>query len=333
MSAASTTASTWRGSITSVTSGRPGLGARLLQDLERLLAEPLEGVRRGARLEGAAAEHRHALGGDGARGLERLLARLDRARAGDEAEVAVADAAAAHLDHGRIGRQLAGDELVRLEDRQHLLDPGEALERQRREQLALADRADHRRLAAGRDECRAAGFVEPRDDLVHLLLGGARAHHDQQLRCACDRHRNSLGRITSMAARPPRSPASSPASSRPGERRSATTAAASASTSRRRSTDDGVLLHRRPALDHVEYDPQELRDYTLDLRGDAVRDRARPGPLDRLLPEPRHRARRGRRGCCAPSTSYGELRPHDAVQGEVRPARTSSRPASSRTPS
>ena len=174
-----------------------GLGARLHEDLERLVAEPLERVRRGARLEGAAAEHRHALGGDGARRLERLLPRLDGARAGDEAEVAVADPPAAHLDHGRIGRQLARDELVRLEDRQHLLDAGEALERQRREQLALADRADHGRLAAGRDERRAAGLVEPRDDLVHLLLGGARAHHDQQLGCAGDCHRASLGRITS----------------------------------------------------------------------------------------------------------------------------------------
>ena len=76
-SATSTTASTWRGSISSVTSGRPGLLARLHEDLERLVAEPLERVRRRARLEGAAAEHRHALGGDAARGLERLLARLD----------------------------------------------------------------------------------------------------------------------------------------------------------------------------------------------------------------------------------------------------------------
>src|SRR5581483_1836014 len=126
-----------------------GLVAGLLENLERLLAEPLEGVGRRARLEGAAAEHRHALGGDRARRLERLLARLHRARACDEAEVAVADPAAAHLDHRRVRGELAGDELVRLEDRQDLLDAGEALERQRREQLPLADRADHGRLPAG----------------------------------------------------------------------------------------------------------------------------------------------------------------------------------------
>src|SRR5437879_2607791 len=107
---------------------------------ERALAEPLEGVGRGAWLERAAAEHRHALGRDYTRRLERLLTGLDRARARDEAEVAVADAAAANLDHRGIRRELAAHELVRLQDRQHLLDARVALERQRREQLALADR-------------------------------------------------------------------------------------------------------------------------------------------------------------------------------------------------
>src|SRR5205085_6409984 len=86
---------------------QPGLVASLLEDLERLVAEPLECIRRGAGLEGAAAHHRHALGGYGARSLERLLTRLDRAGAGDEAEVAVPDATAAHLDNGRIRRKLA----------------------------------------------------------------------------------------------------------------------------------------------------------------------------------------------------------------------------------
>ena len=65
--------------------------ARLGEDLEALRAEALERVRRGARLERAAAEHRRAGRGDRARRLERLLARLDRARPRDEPEEAVAD--------------------------------------------------------------------------------------------------------------------------------------------------------------------------------------------------------------------------------------------------
>src|SRR5581483_4233096 len=88
----------------------------------------------------------------------------------------------------RVRGELAGDELVRLEDRQDLLDSGEALERQRREQLPLADRADHGSLPAGGDERRAAGLLEPGDDLVHLLGRRGSAHHDQQLGCSYDSH-------------------------------------------------------------------------------------------------------------------------------------------------
>ena len=55
---------------------QPGLLARLLEDLERLLAEPLERVRRGARLEGAAAEHRHALGRLTARAVSSVCSRV-----------------------------------------------------------------------------------------------------------------------------------------------------------------------------------------------------------------------------------------------------------------
>ena len=169
-SATSTTASTCARVHQLGHERQPGLLARLDEDLERHVAEALERVRRGARLERAAAQHRHACGGDRARGLERLLARLDRARAGDEAEVAVADAAAAHLDHGRVGRELARDELVRLEDRQHLLDA-------RRSPRAAAPRAARARRSRrsrsprgpGVTSARAAGLLEARDDVVDLL--------------------------------------------------------------------------------------------------------------------------------------------------------------------
>ena len=93
---------------------------------------------------------------------------------GDEAEGRVADPPAVDLDHGRVGRELARDELVGLEDRQHLLDARIALERQRREQLALADRADHGRLAPARDARVDAGLLEPRDDVLGLLGRRAR---------------------------------------------------------------------------------------------------------------------------------------------------------------
>ena len=139
-------------------------------------------------LEGAAAEHRRAGLRDRARRLERLLAVLNRARPGDQPEGVVADAAPAHLDHGRVGRELPRDELVRLQDRQDLLHAGVALERQRRERLALADRADHGRLAAGRHVRVGAGLGEPLDDVVDLLGRRVRAHDDQELWRSGDSH-------------------------------------------------------------------------------------------------------------------------------------------------
>src|SRR6185312_7583971 len=72
---------------------------------------------------------------------------LDRAWPRNQSECVVADAAAVDLDHGRVGRELAGDELVRLQDREHLLDARVALQRQGGQRLALADRTDHGRLA------------------------------------------------------------------------------------------------------------------------------------------------------------------------------------------
>jgi hypothetical protein len=96
---------------------QPGLLARLDEDRQGLFAETAEGVRRRPRLEGAAAQHRRAGVRDRTGRLERLLPVLDRAGPGDQAEGVISERAAVHLDHGRIRRELARDQLVRLEDR------------------------------------------------------------------------------------------------------------------------------------------------------------------------------------------------------------------------
>ena len=66
-SACSATASAWWPSSSSVTTGSPVCRARLGEDLQACDAEPVERERRRARLEGAAAQHRRAGGGDRAR--------------------------------------------------------------------------------------------------------------------------------------------------------------------------------------------------------------------------------------------------------------------------
>ena len=115
-------------------------------------------------------------------------------------------------------------------------------------------------------------------------------------------------------ARP--SSGSSPASSRPAERRSATTAAASASTCRprrsaTRSSASSTCTRSRSSTTR----PSSARS-TLDLAAMLFATGPRRRALDDLLPAPRDGARRGG---VAP-LGRDELRPvgpHDAVQGEV----------------
>ena len=89
-------------SISSVTTGRPVSRLGLGEQPQPLLAQPLEGVGRGARLVGAAAQQRRAAVAHDARRLQRLLARLDGAGAGDQREVIAADLAPVDLEHGAL---------------------------------------------------------------------------------------------------------------------------------------------------------------------------------------------------------------------------------------
>src|SRR5204862_298331 len=80
--------------------------------------------------------------------------------AGVEGEAPAPDRVAVDVDHGVVADKLPRDELVRLEQRHHLLDAGIALEREAGDLLALADRPDHGRLAAVGDMRRGAGVLE-----------------------------------------------------------------------------------------------------------------------------------------------------------------------------
>ena len=131
-----------------------GVVARRGQHLEALLAEALEGVGRGARLEGAAAQHVAARRLDGAGGLQHLLRRLDGARAGDEGEVPAADLDAVHVDHRVALLELAAHQLVGPQDRDHPVHARHGLERQLRDLLAVADDADDRDALAQRRDAR-----------------------------------------------------------------------------------------------------------------------------------------------------------------------------------
>ena len=181
-SATSSTASRSRMSISSVTIGRPVSALRLGEQPQPLLTEPLERVRGGARLVGAAAEQRRAGVAHDARGLERLLARLDRAGPGDQREVVAADLAPLDIEHGALAvGDLRGGELVGLEDRHDAVDARLALEPEALDAgvlLDVADRADHGHARARAAMGARAGSLDLLNDRLDLLGGRGLLHHD-----------------------------------------------------------------------------------------------------------------------------------------------------------
>ena len=159
-----------------------GLLLGLGEQPQALLAEPLERVGRGARLVGAAAEQRAAGRLDDARGAERLVARLDRARPGDHREVLAADPAAVDLDHvGCCGRICADASLYGLRIGTTCSTPGAPSRPSRIDVLAVADRADHGHLLAARRMGSCTDVLDAVDDGLDLLLRRRRFHHDHHL--------------------------------------------------------------------------------------------------------------------------------------------------------
>ena len=101
---------------------RPVSRRALASSFKPFEPEALEFVRRGARLEGAAAQDGGAGGFDRMGGGEQLLLALDRARSGHDLQLFAADQVAPHIDGG-IGRvRLAADEFVALLHRHDALD-------------------------------------------------------------------------------------------------------------------------------------------------------------------------------------------------------------------
>ena len=92
----------------------------------------------------------------------------------------------------------------------------------------------------------------------------------------------------------------------------------------------GVLLHRRPPLDHGRLRPRRPARAHARPGGAPLRDRPRPRALDGLRPEPRDRPRRG--GVAALRRhELRPARPDDAVQGQGRAAGVRHAPGSSPT--
>ena len=98
------------------------------QDLQALLPQALEGVRRGARLEGAAAHELQPGALQERGGGLHLLLGLHGAGPGNDGEASRANGHAAHGDPRGVGMELPGGKLVRLEHAQHAFHAGQLVE-------------------------------------------------------------------------------------------------------------------------------------------------------------------------------------------------------------
>ena len=149
---------------------------RFAQHAQALFAEPLEAVRRAARLERAAAEdlgagllHRRG-------GREDLLFGLRRARAGHHDDLVAADPHVVDDDDGAFGLEGAARELVRLGDAKHLVHAVHH-RNQRRIHFVRADDAEHGAIDARGPVHVHARLDQRRDDFFDLRLGCPLFHY------------------------------------------------------------------------------------------------------------------------------------------------------------
>src|SRR6266446_1133659 len=163
----------------------------LAHEFEAFFTHALEGVGRSARLESTGTQDFGSGFGDGFGDGEDLLAGLDGARAGgDDNFVATDFYAAAEIDDGAFGLELAAGELEGLGDAHDFAHAVEQLEIAMIEIAVHANGAeDGVRFAGGAMHIEAAGD-EAVDDVLDLGVGGALLHYDDHVRCLVPFHRS-----------------------------------------------------------------------------------------------------------------------------------------------
>ena len=182
MSAYSATRSTWAGSITSVTTGRPVRSRASASSRRPSRPRPWNeyGLVRG--LNAPPRRTRAPAAATAVGRLEQLLARLDGARPGHDRERAVPDPHAADVHDRVLGVELPRRELERSTDRRHGFHPRQRREAAHEDLLAgadLSERGDHHPLDAP-ILVRGESFGE--DVALHavdLVFRGGGRHHDE----------------------------------------------------------------------------------------------------------------------------------------------------------
>src|SRR5947207_15679367 len=120
----------------------PELLANSRHDLPALIAQPLEHVRRRSRFPNTATKKTRTAWLDNFCNGEGLLATLDRARPGDDCQLAVANHRVAGADNCFIGSQIECDQFVRFSDADDFRYTGEIFETSSIDRAFIARDAD-----------------------------------------------------------------------------------------------------------------------------------------------------------------------------------------------
>ena len=144
---------------------------------EPFFAETLKRVRRGARLERAAAKETRAAATHGFGDGKRLLRALDRARTSDDRQLVAADRRVANAHHRLFRPQVERNQLVRLTDANSFRDAREIFKVRRIDRALVAGDADRGASGAGHRMALESQFL---DNAQHSLdLASARVgFHD-----------------------------------------------------------------------------------------------------------------------------------------------------------
>src|SRR5204863_4089952 len=122
----------------------PELLANSRHDLPALIAQPLEHVRRRSRFPNTATKKTRTALLDNFCNGEGLLAALDRARPGDDCQLAVANHRIAGADNRFVGSQIECDQFVRLRDADDLRNTGQVFKTSAIDWAVIARDADRR---------------------------------------------------------------------------------------------------------------------------------------------------------------------------------------------
>ena len=155
-----------------------GLFFRLGKIFEAFFLQPLEGIRRGAGLVGAAAQELGAALFRDLGGGKELLAALDGAGARHDHEFIAAHRHAVHVDNAGLWMELTAGQLVALRDRDAALDPRQCVDGAGAEARLVADDADNALLGAFHDFRGKPRALDHFDDVLDVFCGSVGIHDD-----------------------------------------------------------------------------------------------------------------------------------------------------------